>query len=101
MPREAGMFCTIDGETFFYSFKKNTWIGNSDALCHISNDNTCHYDVTNINKLVQGSSGNMSTTKKGKLLMKACQVDGIKKLHILWCTKYCAKASANISSFTC
>ena len=38
-PSEAGMMCTINGNTFF-SFTKNTWIGDLGASCHITNDDT-------------------------------------------------------------
>ena len=51
---EAGMTCTINGEIFF-SFTKNMWIGYLGTLCHISNDDSGLYDVTNINKHVQVS----------------------------------------------
>ena len=49
---EAGMMCTI-------------W--DSSALCHIINDDTTLFNITNIDMLIQGSSGIMSTEKKGKL----------------------------------
>ena len=35
-PSKADMMCTIDGDNF-YLFTKNTWIGDSSALCHITN----------------------------------------------------------------
>ena len=54
----------------FYSFTKNKLIGEVGASFHITNNDTSHYDVTNISKLVQGSSDNMSATKKGKLKKK-------------------------------
>ena len=63
---ETGMMCTIDGDTFF-SFIKNTWLGDSDASCHIANNDTGLYDITNIDESIQGSSGIMPATKKGKL----------------------------------
>ena len=57
------------GETF-HSFAENMWIGNSGASCHITNNDTSLYVVIEINKVVQGSVGNMFTTKKGKLWVK-------------------------------
>ena len=57
------MMCTINGDTFF-SFTKNTWIGNSGESCHIMNNDTSFYDVTDINKLIQDSYGIMSATKR-------------------------------------
>ena len=72
-PMEAGMLHTIDGETL-HSFTKNTWINDSGASCHITNENTGLYNV--VNKLVQGSSGNTSATKRGKFCINVCQVDG-------------------------
>ena len=62
-PSETGMMCTINGDTCF-SFTKNTWIGNSGASCHIMNNDTSFYDVTDINKLIQDSYGIMSATKR-------------------------------------
>ena len=66
---EAGMMCTINGNTFFL-FMKNTWIRDLEASCHITNDNTGLYDITDINKSIQGSSGIMPARKKGKLQVK-------------------------------
>ena len=43
-PSEAGMICTIDGETLVL-FTKNTRIGDSGASCHITNNDTGLYDV--------------------------------------------------------
>ena len=80
MPTAAGMMCTIDEETFLVT--KNTWIGYLGTTYHITNNDTGLYDVTNINQLVQGSSSSMLTAKKGKLLIKECQVDGRKKSPI-------------------
>ena len=66
LPSEAGMICTIDGDTFF-SFTKNAWIGDYGASCHIMYDDISLLNVININKLIQGSCGIMPATKKDKL----------------------------------
>ena len=76
-------------------------IGDSVALCHITNEDISLYDVTKINKLVQGNAGNIPITNKGKLCISVCQVDGTKQVHILWPMKYCAKAGANLYSLAC
>ena len=60
---KAGVLCTIDGETFNL-FTNNTWICNLGVSCHITDVNTGLYDVTESNKLVQGSSGNMPARKR-------------------------------------
>ena len=73
-PMKAGMLHTVDGE-IFYLFTKNMWIGDSGTLCHITNNDTGLYNVTKINKSIEGSVGSMSATKKGKLCMKVHQVD--------------------------
>ena len=52
-PTEAGMLCTIDGETFNL-FKKNTWIGDSGNSYHITKDDT---DVSNITQMNEFSEG--------------------------------------------
>ena len=85
----------------FFLFTKNTWIRDSGTLCHTTNNDKGLYDVTNIYKLVQGSSGRMATTEKGKLHMKVCQVNGSKQLHMLWPVNYCAKVSASLSLLLC
>ena len=81
------MMCTIDGDTFFL-FTKNTWFGYSGASCHITNDDTDLYDITDINESIQGSSSIMPATKKGKLQVKVCQVDGTEQVHTLWPEKF-------------
>ena len=63
-PSEARMMCTIECNTFFI---KNTWIRDLGASCHITNGNNGLYDVTDIDKLIQGSPSIMPVTKKGKL----------------------------------
>ena len=69
--REVGMLCTIGRETF-HSFTKNTWISVFGTLCHITNKDTGLYNLTKINKMVEGSSSTMSTTKKENLYVKVC-----------------------------
>ena len=64
-PLEAGMMCTIDGDTFL--FMKNTWIGDSGASCHITNNDTDSFDITNIHDSIQGSSSIMPTAKVSKM----------------------------------
>ena len=71
-PSEAGMMCIIDG----HSFTKNTWIGDSGVSCHITNDKHGMYDVIDIDESIQGSSSIMPATKKGKLCITVCQVNG-------------------------
>ena len=58
--------CTIDGDTFF-SFTKNTCIGDSVTSCNITNDDIGLYDITEIDESIQGSSGIMPAIKTGKL----------------------------------
>ena len=98
-PSKAGMMCTIDGDTFF-SFTKNTWIRDSGASCHITNDNTGLYDITDIDKSIQGSSSIIPATKKGKLQVNVCQIYGTEQVHTLWPMKFCPKSGANIFSLT-
>ena len=100
MPMKAGMLCTINGETF-YSFTKNIWVGDSGTSFHISNNDTGLFDVTEVNKFVEGSLGNMPATKKGMLHRKVCQVDGTEGVHILWPVKYCPKAGAKLYYLKC
>ena len=48
-PSKNSMMCTIDVDTFLL-FTKNTWIVDSDASYHITNDDTGLYDITNIHE---------------------------------------------------
>ena len=82
--------CIINNDTFYF-ITRNNWIGDSDASCHITNDNTSLNDVTNIDESIQGSSGIMSAMKKGKLHVKVHQVDGTEWMHTLWPVKFCPK----------
>ena len=63
-PSKAGMMGTINWDTF-YLFK-NTWIGDFDALCHITNDDTYLLNIIDIDKLIQGSSNIIPAIKMGK-----------------------------------
>ena len=76
------MMCTINSD-MFYSFTKNTWIGDSGASCHIANDDAGMYDVTNIDASIQGSSSIMPNTKKDKLNVNVQQVDSTEWVHTL------------------
>ena len=99
-PSEAGMMCTIDGKTFFM-FTKNTWIGDLGSSCHITNDNTGHYDIIDIDELIQASSSLMPAMKKGKLQVIVCQVSAEEQVHTLWPVKFCPTAGVNLFSVTC
>ena len=94
------MMCTMDG-TSFHLFTKNTWIGDSSASCHITNDKKGMFDVIEIDKLIQGSSGTIPSTKKGKLRVIVWQVNGQEQVHTLWPVKFCPLAGANLFSLTC
>ena len=97
---DAGMLCAIGIETV-HSIMNKTWIGDLGASCHILQNDTRVYDVANINESVQGSSGNISATKTGKLCIKVCQDDGSELEHVPWPMKYCTKPGVNLYSLTC
>ena len=99
-PSEASMMCTIDG-TSFHSLTKNTWISDSGASCHITNDEKGMFDVTKINESIQGSSSTMSATKKGKLWVTVRQVNRLGQVNTLWPVKFCPSAGANLFSISC
>ena len=65
-------------------------------MCCITNDDTGLYDISNIDESIQGSSGTMPATKKGKLQVKVQQVDGPEQVHTLWSVKFCPKVGANL-----
>ena len=80
---------------------KNTWIGDSVASCHITNDNNGMYDVINIDELIQGNSRIMPTKKKDKLRVTVCQVNGEEHVQTLCPLKFCPLAGMNLFSLTC
>ena len=82
-PSVASMMCTINSNTFF-SFMKNTWIGDLGTSCHITNDGKCLDDIIDIDDSIQGSSGIMPATKNSKLQVIVHQVNGEEQVHILW-----------------
>ena len=94
------MMCSIDGNTFF-SLTKNSWIRDSGALCHITNNDNGMYDIVNIDESIQVCSGIMPTMKKGKLPVMVHQVNGEEQVHTLWSVKFCPLAGANLFSLTC
>ena len=54
-----------------------TWLCNSGATCHLTNDSTGVYDVIEINETAIIDDGHgLEITKKGKLDMKVGQIDG-------------------------
>ena len=80
---------------------KNTWIGDSGASCHTTNNDTSLQDITNIDESIQVSSGIMPATKKGKLGVKVRQVNGSEQVHTLQPVKFCPKVGANLFSLMC
>ena len=99
-PMEADMMYTIDENTCFL-FTKNTWIEDSGASCHITNNSTSLFDIIDINESLQGSSRNMLAMKKGKLCINVWQVDGTDWVYTLWSVKLCPKVGANLFFLTC
>ena len=55
--------CTTNGELFFI-FTKHTWIDDLGTFCHVSNNNTAIYDITDIDESMQGGTGNVKATKR-------------------------------------
>ena len=66
----------------------------------VCNDDIWMYDVTDIDKSIQGSSGNVEAAKKSKLYVKVRQADESDILHTLWPVGNCEKASENLFSST-
>ena len=92
--------CTIDKDIVF-SFTKNTWIGNSSASCHITNNDTGLFDVIDINKSIKGSSDVMPAMKKFKLWVNVWQDNRTESVHTLFLVKFCPKAGGNLLSLMC
>ena len=71
-------------------------ISNSGASCYNANNDSEMCDITEINELVLGNSGNMEVAIKGKLYVKLRPFDWSEFLHILWTVKYCKKVEFNL-----
>ena len=84
-----------------FLFTKKSWSRDSYASCHIINNNTGLYDITDINESIQGSSHIMPAMKEGKLLVKARQDDMTQWANTLWPVKFCPKIGSNLFSLTC
>ena len=69
--------------------------------CHIANIDNGMYDIIDIDESIQGSSGIMPITKKGKLQVIVSQVNGEEQVHTLWHVKFCPTAGANLFSLMC
>ena len=59
------------------------------------------FDITDIDESIQGSSGIMPTTRKGKLHVNVWQVYVTEWVCTLWSVKFCPKAWANLFSLVC
>lgn len=97
--KEKALVCTINGRTY-PSFTKNTWIGDSGASCHITNNDSKMYDVKNIDETVSGVSGGIQATKIGKVNVQVKQVNGATVNTTLSQVKYCPEATENLFSIT-
>ena len=53
--------CTIDGKTFS-AFTKNTWIGDTRAFSHITNNDDGMFDLKTVNETVHKNSGTKKAT---------------------------------------
>ena len=91
------MICTINGRTY-PTFTKNTWIRDSGAMCHFTNNNSSMYDVVHIAETISGVSGEVQATKIGKIQALIKQVDGTSTQVTLYPIKYCPKAVENLFS---
>ena len=89
------IYCLQINKESFFNLTKFLWIGDSDASCHITDDDTRTFDVTKIDKF------NMMVVKKGKLCVKERQIDGGDILHTLCPVKYCKRSSVNLFSLSC
>ena len=83
---ETGIICTIEGEKL-NTIIKNICIEDSRTSCHITNDDTGIYDITEIDKAMKGSSDSMKEILKRKLNLKVSQVDESGIIHTLWPVK--------------
>ena len=71
------------------------------TLCYVSNDDSGLYDITEINVLVQFSSGHMPAMKNSNPHIKIIQVGGSEQILVPWPVKYCAKAGVDLILLTC
>ena len=94
-PPEAGMLCTINGDTFFCSLRT---CGSETRVSHVTSWITIQVFLTS---LTSTSRSKEASYEKGKLHVIIWQVDGTKWVHTLWPVKCCPKAGANLFFLTC
>jgi hypothetical protein len=75
------VLAAIDNEFAFKAdgskLTKDTWIGDTGASCHMTNDDTGMYEVKTIDdEITVGNGKPMKATKIGKIKMEIIQVDG-------------------------
>ena len=87
---------TVNGDQYA-RFCKHTWIADTGTSCHVTNDDSDMYDVTEISELIGGAGPeSIMATKKGKLRRLAIQRDGSLIEKVLDPVKYAPKARESL-----
>jgi hypothetical protein len=82
--------------------RQHTWVGDSGASCHFTNDDTGMFNWRNINESIGVSDGRDAlATKQGTLLVEVQQRNGNKSIITINDCKYVPSLKSNLFSITC
>ena len=83
------------------SFSKNTWIGDSGASCHMTNDDNGMFDWSKIDEEITIGNGKpMKATKVGSLRLETVQKDGKMRSFTMTNVKYVPDLYCKLFSVT-
>ena len=89
--------CTVNGESFF-TFTKFTWVANSGASSHMTNDDSSLKNLEIINDLFHSALGTIIAMEKRMKKVHVMQTDGSVKNMTLYLVKYCKDSMSNLLS---
>ena len=82
-------------------FNENTWIGDSGASCHMTNDDSGMFDMRTIDEEITSGSGKpMTATKIGSNRVKSIQCDGTMQFFMMTNVKYVPELCCKLFSLT-
>ena len=82
-------------------FNENTWIGDSGASCHMTNDDSGMFDSRTIDEEITSGSGKpMTATKIGSIRVKSIQCDGMMRVFTMTNVKYVPELCCKLFSLT-
>ena len=96
---------TVSDEIVFgakeVDFSGNTWIGDSGASCHMTNDDTGMFGTTEIDEIITIGNGKPMRAKKvGSVKFELVQKDGSKRQFVMSNVKFVPELTCKLFSIT-